>query len=77
MMTFKTASGSLYEVDHAQSRVRRISGTHAPTRSQGADGEWRQYHSAFIELGLPAIIHWNPNNPRHLVTSRVTGLDLV
>jgi len=73
-MRFKTLSGSVYEVDHAKSRIRRITGTHAPTNSQGADGEWRPYHSALVELGIPAVVQWSMNVPKYTVTSRVTEI---
>jgi len=70
-MTFKTESGSVYEVDHAKSRVRRISGTHAPTSSQGPDGEWREFHIAFVELGYPAYFEWIPHSRKGTITSLV------
>jgi hypothetical protein len=74
-MTFKTQSGSVYEVDHAQSRVRRLSGTHDPTNSQGADGEWRQYYSALVELGYSAYFQWNKDDSKATITSPVVEID--
>ena len=44
-VTFATESGSLYELDPANRRVRRISGERAPTPRQGTDGEWKTYES--------------------------------
>ena len=74
-MKFKTKSGSEYEVDHATSRIRRLSGTHAPTNSQGPDGEWRHYHIALVELGKRAVIKWHSAAMRATVTTPVVGIN--
>lgn len=70
MMRFTTASGSLYEVDFSQKRIRRLSGKNDPTPRQGADGEWKVYEeiSSFsgveneMVIGSPAIIVWNKSS---------------
>jgi len=43
MNNFRTESGSQYEVDYENSRIRRIAGNALPTPRQGADGEWKSY----------------------------------
>lgn len=57
-MTFKTKSGSVYEVNHATSSIRCLSRPLNHPRSQGTDGEWRQFHAALIELGQNGWIQW-------------------
>lgn len=42
-MRLHTASGSVYELDESQKRIRRVSGKEPPTPRQGPDGEWREY----------------------------------
>ena len=42
-MIYKTETGSLYQVDEENKRVRRIEGVKAPTPRQGKDGEWKEY----------------------------------
>jgi len=43
MKLITTDSGSVYELDEDQKRIRRLSGAKPPTPRQGSDGEWRQY----------------------------------
>jgi hypothetical protein len=60
-MKFSTISGSLYEVDEAQRRCRRLNGIYDPTPRMGKDGEWRTYHSLYpdpIQVGQQVIIVW-------------------
>lgn len=45
MRGFTTLSGSVYEVDEPNKRIRRTYGTAPPTERQGEDGEWREYLS--------------------------------
>lgn len=42
-LTFSTETGSIYEVDPANRRVRRITGHRPPTERQGSDGEWKTF----------------------------------
>lgn len=58
-MYIKTISGSLYEVDEAERRIRRIQGMKKPTPRQGEDGEWRTYTSVNITIGESLFILWN------------------
>ena len=42
-MFFKTISGSVYELDTKEKRVRRLAGVKEPTSRQGHDGDWKVY----------------------------------
>lgn len=58
-MIFTTQSGSTYEVDDVQQRIRRLNGLRESTTRQGTDGAWRQYESiSTIEAGNPVLIQW-------------------
>ena len=65
MISFTTESGSVYQVDPIQSRVRRLEGNASPLPRQGKDGEWKEYWTiSEIEVGLPVCIIWDPDkNP--------------
>ncbi len=43
-MIFKTLN-STYEVDRDGRRIRRLSGSNAPTARQSDDKEWKQFHA--------------------------------
>ena len=65
-MKVKTYSGSLYEVDPANKRVRRVSGKTEPSNSSYKDGEWRGYKeigsfhpSIQIMVGRGMVIVWD------------------
>lgn len=59
-MIFITETGSTYEVDEAQKRVRRLSGNKAPTARQGYDREWRSYEACTpIEVGRCVTFCWD------------------
>ena len=62
-MKFTTASGSTYEVDVDNKRVRRVSNNKntQPTLRQGND--WRDYeYITDIVIGKPVMIFWNKSN---------------
>lgn len=44
-MLLMTETGSWYEVDERERKIRRLAGRGAPTRRFGADGAWRPYAS--------------------------------
>ena len=61
--TFQTATGSLYELDAGQRRVRRVTESRAATSYQGADGAWRPYLAAQLvaypgDTGESVAFHW-------------------
>lgn len=60
-MVFVTSTGSTYEVDLENKRIRRLSGEHDPTPRQGRDGDWRSYLEITpIEVNAPVGIFWDP-----------------
>lgn len=71
MFRFHTESGSQYELDITNSRVRRITGNHPPTERQGPDGEWRKYRFIDIKLDRGCLILWDDTG-RGTYTSKVT-----
>ena len=61
MSTFRTISGSEYQVDTDNKRIRRVSNSNgqAPTARQGDD--WRTYADIGpIKVGKSVVIFWNP-----------------
>ena len=59
-MIFRTISQSIYEIDLANQRIRRLHGVKEATGRQG-NNEWRQYAEIYpspLEVGLPAIVIW-------------------
>lgn len=58
MIRFKTETGSTYEMDRAHRRIRRLDGVKAPTERQGADGIWKEYADAKLEMWRPCVIVW-------------------
>jgi hypothetical protein len=63
-MKFTTESGSTYEVDLENKRVRRLAGAKSPTERQGKDGDWRTFVGISpIRSGLPVLFIWNGEVP--------------
>lgn len=72
-MIFKTFTGSLYEVDHGEMRVRRIGGEKPPTARQGEDGEWTMIEEISpIEVGKSVIFVWKMEADNGLITLKTT-----
>lgn len=80
MLRFETESGSVYEVDILERRVRRLTGLNAPTPRVGKDGEWKTFTLvSSITPGAPVLFVWRfdegPDQTsqwaRSTVTSRV------
>jgi hypothetical protein len=66
MIAFTTQSGSKYEVDTDNKRIRRLTGKNEPTRRQGVDGNWRNYDTIVPELitiGEQVAIFWTKDTP--------------
>lgn len=77
MITFRTVSGSLYEVDTENMRARRLRGK---TLSVRATPEWRKYTAiSQIRIGEPVIFFWDdetpllPGSPDGAVPTTLTG----
>lgn len=65
---------SVYEVDAAQQRVRRLIGNGHPTERVGES--WREYARLDVDAGLPMIIIWEyvtDENGQHIAKSTVTS----
>lgn len=75
MTTYITESGSVYEVDHDNKRVRRLSGVKDPTPRQGKDGEWKTYVELNTEL-FPGCLFFIWEHPgKGTRTSPVVGMN--
>ena len=69
-MKFTTQSGSVYEADLGEMKIRRLNGVKDPTPRQGKDGEWKAYKSLSshpileedLFVGGDAWIMWDPAN---------------
>ena len=58
-MKFKTVTGSLYEIDLPNNRVRRLTGTKAVTNHQNDDGDWQDYlEVSEVKVGVGVFITW-------------------
>ena len=57
-MIFVTRSGSTYEYDEHNKRVRRVNGKTDITPRMGKDGEWRSVASILVQEGASAYIFW-------------------
>lgn len=57
MSTIYRTRNSVYEVDVANDRVRRLEGKNPPTPSQGTDGEWQTY-AALSDVGGRLLFVW-------------------
>jgi len=65
-MKFKTLTGSTYEIDLTNKKIRRVSGLNDPTQRQGADGDWRNYDEVIpspIEIDKSVVIYWGKDVP--------------
>jgi hypothetical protein len=72
-MTFATEN-SLYEVDLAASRIRRLAGKENPTPRQGEDGEWKTFFGiSEVMIGQTVLIAWPPLTGKS--TSSVTKIE--
>ena len=61
-MKFLTESGSLYELDTTNKKIRRLNGLNDPTTRNGSDGEWKVYEDILnVKLGSSVVIVWGDN----------------
>lgn len=79
-MIFITMSGSRYEADLQNKKIRRLSGANQPTLRQGKDGDWREFDSiSSIEINKEVLIIWTPNtkllegSPRSSIPATMTS----
>jgi hypothetical protein len=58
-MIFYTVSGSAYELDKDNNKIRRLEGAIDPTPRQGPDGEWKTFEfCSQVCEGRPVLIVW-------------------
>ena len=69
MFVFETETGSRYEVDTTNKRIRRTQGSALPTERQGPDNVWKEYFALGRMLG-GYFIDWDGEGHGTL-TSRV------
>lgn len=62
MIIVHTESGSIYEFDHQNKRVRRLHGERPATSYQGDDGEWKNYINSTVLDDNTILIIWNYEN---------------
>lgn len=81
-MKFTTETGSVYEFDLENKRVRRLVGIKDPTPRQGTDGEWKEFEWATDpRVGQQVLICWKIVEQmerkinQSTQTSRVTQID--
>jgi hypothetical protein len=74
-----THSGSTYQLDAEAGRIRRLSGSHAPTERQGPDGEWRTFADCSDPaVGRQLVIVWSTDADgvaRCTVTSTIVAIE--
>ena len=74
-MIFKTISGSAYEVDETNNRVRRLYGNKAPTKLQSADGEWKEFsHMTEVVVGKQVLFIWKEAAEGYIMPATTTNL---
>lgn len=64
MLRVRTESGSVYDVDGEEMRIRRVHGRHGPADTQPQDGIWRRITG--IEgpvVGETMIVYWATEVP--------------
>jgi len=69
MLRFTTESGSVYEVDCEDKKIRRLNGIKSPTARQGKDGEWKNYSDLLLTKGASCIIVWDAKTTPLLTNS--------
>lgn len=77
MITIATESGSVYEIDYEEKRIRRLSGTSPPHAMFGADLMWRTFEGLdFPTVGERLAILFDSSKGYRgtLVTSRVVHI---
>lgn len=81
MLRVRTESGSVYDVDVAGKRIRRLHGRHGPADTQPQDGIWRSFAGLEgPEPGLPMVVYWAKEAPAARATDfgfRTTAVESV
>ena len=79
VLSFTTETGSSYELDIDNSKIRRCSGPAVPTPRQGADGDWKTYEQiSEPTIGSRLVIVWTTRSD-HIdectMTSQIVSID--
>ena len=72
-VTVYTTLNSVYEVDTANRRIRRLSGRNAPTQHSGIDGAWQDYADYTSHPSGGLMIVWD--SERLTLTSQVVDTE--
>lgn len=70
-MSILRTLNSVYEVDEAGHRIRRVSGVNKPTRNFTPDGEWKPYLGIFTWMSDARLIVFGADN--YTITSKVVS----
>jgi hypothetical protein len=75
-MFIKTASNSVYEIDEANKKIRRLKGERDATPYFGVDGEFRAYQSINRLADNTLLIIWGLKNDGQIIaqTTRTTKI---
>lgn len=80
-MIFITKSGSKYELDEKENRIRRLAGKNEPTKRIGEDEKWKKYISISpVKLNQQVLVIWEnektfvPNASPGTITSSIVEI---
>lgn len=76
-MIVKTESGSIYEVDLRNKKIRRLHGESDATPRMGKDFEWKVYDTLFVESGGPMMVIWDWVERGEQVIAKCTSTSIV
>lgn len=72
MIFLRTQSGSIYQIDPDQSRIRRIQGIREPTQLQ--TDNWKTYTSiSDIKIGSSVLIKWKDPAEGYIQPATITS----
>lgn len=77
MITKVHTEFSVYELDQAEKRIRRIEGERSPTPNQGTDGSWRAYEQ-LTWIGLRLLVVYGIDETmtlRQTMLSEIQSID--
>ena len=78
MIQFTTKSGSVYQIDQNNLKIRRVSGLLPTTNRQGKNGEWKIFIDCSpVEKGKPVIIIWSYDLTDNGLVARTTATSVV
>lgn len=73
-LTFSTSSGSVYEIDQREKRIRFLAGKKRH-KCFPTDMQWRSFEAMdYLEIGARCVIVFNQQECDYVMTSAVTGI---